>query len=359
MESYLINGGVPLHGEVQISGAKTPWLPISAPRSSLATVRHPATFPALRRDVHRPPILTGSVPKWISRAHGPRSTPKNRVAWAITIRRSRPQMPAARFASGSAAGVEKNDRLIARRCASRRASDQSSLKSVLKRSGAKIKNRKRYVKASANDCSARIYFFSAGRAGSHRAWHLQLYDAATPRGRRDRDRKARRCETEVVDVANFLNSMGAKISGAGAARRLRFTRQETARRGLKYKPRPHSKREPMPSPHSPRRIAQSPCFSQRGGSLATRVLGTSLFVRRKIERSASGHHRSPGLEHLKPLVHHHPALPCFPTTFRAQDMSLDDHDTRLTQSTIKPNDFLNIELQCTHELTLLGADIEI
>jgi len=33
--------------------------------------------------------------------------------------------------------------------------------------------------------------------------------------RRDGDRSAA-CEPEVVDLANFLNSMGAKISGAGS-----------------------------------------------------------------------------------------------------------------------------------------------
>ena len=212
MESLLIKGGVPLHGEVTISGAKNAVLPIMA--ATLLT-GEPCVIRARaeseRREVHGANSRLARRGGEIRRRRHSCSRRENQGSGRL---RSRPQNARLDLHHGAAAGaVEKSAVSLPGGCVIGARPINLHLKGF-EALGAKVKIESGYVHArarrlvGADDVPRRPRRF-------HRAGHGQRDDGGDAGRRRDVIESAA-CEPEVVDLANFLNAMGAKISGAGS-----------------------------------------------------------------------------------------------------------------------------------------------
>lgn len=212
MDSLLIKGGIPLHGEVSIGGAKNAVLPIMA--ATLLT-----TEPCV---IHRAPNLSDvrfmvQILNWlgaeVSFQGGTIRVQAKKIKGAgdyDLIRKMRgsicvmgPLLARLRKATVSLPG----GCIIGARPINLHLKGFQAL-------GAKVVIEGGYVHATAKRLVGAAMFLG-GRAGSTVLGTANVLMAATlAEGVTIIESAA--CEPEVVDLANFLNAMGAKISGAGS-----------------------------------------------------------------------------------------------------------------------------------------------
>ena len=212
MDSLLIKGGVPLHGEVQISGAKNAVLPIMA--ATLLT--------AEKCVIRRVPKLSdvrfmGQILTWLGAHVRIEGDTVEVQAKKIKgngdydlIRKMRgsicimgPLLGRLKKATVSLPG----GCVIGARPINLHLKGFESL-------GAKVVIESGYVQASARRLVGSAMFLG-GRAGSTVLGTANVMMAAVlAEGVTVIESAA--CEPEVVDLANFLNTMGARISGAGS-----------------------------------------------------------------------------------------------------------------------------------------------
>lgn len=212
MDSLLIKGGVPLQGEVEISGAKNAVLPILA-----ATLLTGA--PCV---IRRVPNLSdvgymGQILAWLG-AKVEISGDSVRVEAAKV--RGMADYDLVRKMRGSICimgpllgRLKKAVVSLPGGCVIGARPINLHLKGF-EALGAKIKIEKGYVEARAKRLVGSTIFLG-GRAGSTVLGTANvMMAAALAEGVTVLESAA--CEPEVVDLANFLNAMGAKISGAGS-----------------------------------------------------------------------------------------------------------------------------------------------
>ena len=212
MESLLIKGGEPLHGDVAISGAKNAVLPIMA--ATLLTAE-----PCVIRNVPKLSDVKfmGQILTWLGakveiegntvRVHAKKIRGMGDYDLVRKMRGSicimGPLLGRLKKATVSLPG----GCVIGARPINLHLKGFAAL-------GAKIKIENGYVEASAKRLLG-AELFLGGRAGSTVLGTANVMMAATlAEGVTVIESAA--CEPEVVDVANFLNAMGAKISGAGS-----------------------------------------------------------------------------------------------------------------------------------------------
>src|SRR5438552_2061106 len=212
MESLLIKGGVPLHGEVTISGAKNAVLPILA--ATLLTAE-PCT-------VRRVPNLSdvkfmGQILTWLGaqvRFEGDTvrvQAKKIKGAGDYDLIR---KMRGSICIMGPLLGRLKKARVsLPGGCVIGARPINLHLKGF-EALGAKVVIEGGYAKASARRLVGSAMFLG-GRAGSTVLGTANVMMAATlAEGVTIIESAA--CEPEVVDLGRFLNAMGAKITGAGS-----------------------------------------------------------------------------------------------------------------------------------------------
>jgi UDP-N-acetylglucosamine 1-carboxyvinyltransferase len=212
MESLLIKGGVPLHGEVAISGAKNAVLPIMA--ATLLT-----SEPCV---IRRVPNLSdvrfmGQILNWLGaqvrfedgtvRIHAK----KIKGAGDYDLIR---KMRGSICVMGPLLGrLKKATVSLPGGCVIGARPINLHLKGF-EALGAKVVIEEGYVHASAKRLVGSAMFLG-GRSGSTVLGTANvMMAAALAEGTTVIESAA--CEPEVVDLANFLNSMGAKITGAGS-----------------------------------------------------------------------------------------------------------------------------------------------
>ncbi|MEW6302617.1 MAG: UDP-N-acetylglucosamine 1-carboxyvinyltransferase [Verrucomicrobiota bacterium] len=212
MDSLLIKGGVPLHGEVTVSGAKNAVLPIMA--ATLLT-REPCVIrrvPDLTDVQFMGRILTslGAEVKFEGDTLTVRAEKVKGVGDYDLVRKMRgsicilgPLLGRLRKASVSLPGG----------CVIGSRPIDLHLKG-LQLLGTKIRIEGGYVNASAKRLAGGDLFLG-GRAGPTVLGTANVMMAAVlAEGITVIESAA--CEPEVVDLANFLNAMGAKVNGAGS-----------------------------------------------------------------------------------------------------------------------------------------------
>ncbi len=212
MDSFLIKGGVPLHGEVEISGAKNAVLPIMA--ATLLTAE-----PCVIRGV---PNLSdvkfmGQILEWLGakvsikdgEVHVQARKIKGQGDYDL-VRKMRGSI----CIMGPLLGRLKKARVsLPGGCVIGARPINLHLKGF-EALGAKLTIQSGYVEAEAKRLIGGAMFLG-GRAGSTVLGTANIMMAATlAEGVTVIESAA--CEPEVVDVANFLNAMGAKIHGAGS-----------------------------------------------------------------------------------------------------------------------------------------------
>src|ERR1039457_1512513 len=212
MDSFLIKGSVPLHGEVAISGAKNAVLPIMA--AALLT-REPCVIrrvPALSDVKFMGEILTwlGAQVRFEGDSVCIRANKIKGTGDYDLIRKMRgsicimgPMLGRLKKAAVSLPG----GCVIGARPINLHLKGFEAL-------GATVTIANGYARASAKRLIGADIFLG-GRAGSTVLGTANVMMAATlAEGVTVIDSAA--CEPEVVDLANFLNAMGAKITGAGS-----------------------------------------------------------------------------------------------------------------------------------------------
>src|SRR5215468_9518981 len=212
MDSLLIKGGVPLHGEVTISGAKNAVLPIMAATLLTSEPCMIRRVPNLSDVKFMGQILTslGARVKFDGDTLYVHAAKVKGVGDYDLIRKMRgsicimgPLLGRLRKASVSLPG----GCVIGARPINLHLKGFESL-------GAKVTIEGGYVQATAKRLSGSAVFLG-GRAGSTVLGTANVMMAATlAEGVTIIESAA--CEPEVVDLANFLNAMGARISGAGS-----------------------------------------------------------------------------------------------------------------------------------------------
>src|SRR6266850_2006420 len=212
MDSFLIKGGVPLHGEVQISGAKNAVLPIMA--ATLLT-----SEPCV---IHRVPNLSdvkfmGQILNWLGakvsveggsvRVHAKKI--KGHADYDL-VRKMRGSI----CIMGPLLGRLKKARVsLPGGCVIGARPINLHLKGF-ESLGARIRIEGGYVEATAKRLVGSAMFLG-GRAGSTVQGTANVIMAAVlAEGVTVIESAA--CEPEVVDLVKFLNAMGARISGAGS-----------------------------------------------------------------------------------------------------------------------------------------------
>jgi len=212
MESLLIKGGVPLHGEVTISGAKNAVLPIMA--ATLLTAE-----PCV---IRRVPNLSdvkfmGQILTWLGATVEIKGDTVRVQAKKIRgqgdydlVRKMRGSI----CIMGPLLGRLKKARVsLPGGCVIGARPINLHLKGF-EALGAKLTIQGGYVEAAAKRLLGGPVFLG-GRAGSTVLGTANVMMAASlAEGLTVIESAA--CEPEVVDVANFLNAMGAKIQGAGS-----------------------------------------------------------------------------------------------------------------------------------------------
>ena len=212
MESFLIKGGVPLHGEVTISGAKNAALPIMA--ATLLT-----SEPCV---IRRVPDLSdvrfmGKILAWLGAKVSLKDGTVRVQAKKIKgqgdydlVRKMRGSI----CIMGPLLGRLKQARVsLPGGCTIGPRPINLHLKGF-EALGTKITIAAGYVQAVARRLAG-TEMFLGGRAGSTVLGTANVMMAATLAGDVTVIESAA-CEPEVVDLAKFLNAMGAKISGAGS-----------------------------------------------------------------------------------------------------------------------------------------------
>jgi UDP-N-acetylglucosamine 1-carboxyvinyltransferase len=212
MDSFLIKGGVPLHGEVQISGAKNAVLPIMAAAlltsepcvirrvPDLSDVRFMGKIlESLGASVH---FASGAVTVHAAKVKGVGDYELIRkmrgsicILGPLLARNGQARVS---LPGGCVIGARPIDLHL------------KGLKSL----GAKIVIDSGYIDACARKLRG-AELFLGGRAGPTVLGTANVMMAATlAEGVTIIDSAA--CEPEIIDLANFLNAMGARITGAGS-----------------------------------------------------------------------------------------------------------------------------------------------
>src|SRR5271169_553280 len=212
MESLVIKGGVPLHGEVTISGSKNAALPILA--ATLLTDE-----PCV---IRRVPDLTdtrfmvkileslGATAKF---EDGTVTVHAKKIKGYADYDLVRQMRGSICIAGPLLARLHKARISLPGGCIIGARPINLHLKGF-ESLGAKIKIEGGYVDATAKQLGGTIMFLG-GRAGSTVLGTANVMMAATLAAGVTVIESAA-CEPEVVDLANFLNAMGAKIAGAGS-----------------------------------------------------------------------------------------------------------------------------------------------
>ena len=212
MESFLIKGGVPLHGEAVVSGSKNAALPIMA--AALLTDE-----PCV---IRRVPDLSDT--RFMARILESLGAETKFERGALTVRAGKirgyadyelvRKMRGSICILGPLLGRLKQARVsLPGGCIIGARPINLHLKGF-EALGAKIKIEGGYVDAAAQQLGGTVLFLG-GRAGSTVLGTANVMMAATLAAGVTVIESAA-CEPEVVDLANFLNAMGAKISGAGS-----------------------------------------------------------------------------------------------------------------------------------------------
>ena len=212
MESFLIKGGVPLHGEVEISGSKNAALPIMA--ATLLTdepcvIRH---VPDLSDTRFMAQILA-SLGAEVKFRNGTLTICARKLKGYADYKLVR-KMRGSICIMGPLLGRLQQARVsLPGGCIIGARPINLHLKGFAAL-GAKIKIEGGYVDATAKKLTGTTMFLG-GRAGSTVLGTANVMMAATLADGVTVIESAA-CEPEVVDLANFLKAMGAKISGAGS-----------------------------------------------------------------------------------------------------------------------------------------------
>ncbi len=212
MDSLLIKGGVPLHGEVEIGGAKNAVLPIMAATlltSEPCTIRRVPNLSDVR--------FMGQILTWLGaqvkvegdtvRVHAKKIKGAGEYDLIRKMRGSicimGPLLGRLKKATVSLPG----GCVIGARPINLHLKGFESL-------GAKVTIESGYVHASARRLTGSAMFLG-GRSGSTVLGTANVMMAATLAEGVTLIESAA-CEPEVVDLANFLNAMGARVTGAGS-----------------------------------------------------------------------------------------------------------------------------------------------
>jgi UDP-N-acetylglucosamine 1-carboxyvinyltransferase len=212
MESFLIKGGVPLHGEVEISGSKNAALPIMAAALLTGEPCVIRRVPDLSDTRFMAQILEslGAQVKFVDGTVTVRAQKIRGYADYDLVRKMRGSICIA----GPLLGRLRKARIsLPGGCIIGARPINLHLKGF-EALGAKIKIEGGYVDAAAKKLSGATMFLG-GRAGSTVLGTANVMMAATLADGVTVIESAA-CEPEVVDLADFLCAMGAKISGAGS-----------------------------------------------------------------------------------------------------------------------------------------------
>jgi len=212
MESFLIKGGVPLRGTVDISGSKNAALPIMA--AALLT-DEPCVIrrvPDLSDTRFMVDILK-SLGAEVSFVNGTVSVHAKKISGYADYELVRKMRGSICIAGPLLARLHKARISLPGGCIIGARPINLHLKGFAAL-GAKIKIEGGYVDATAKKLSGGSLFLG-GRAGPTVLGTANVMMAATLADGVTVIESAA-CEPEVVDLANFLNAMGAKISGAGS-----------------------------------------------------------------------------------------------------------------------------------------------
>ncbi|HZI33304.1 MAG TPA: UDP-N-acetylglucosamine 1-carboxyvinyltransferase, partial [Candidatus Binatia bacterium] len=212
MESFLIKGGVPLRGDVEISGSKNAALPIMA--ATLLTdepciIRH---VPDLSDTRFMAQILE-SLGATVEFKNGSLTVRAQRVKGYADYELVRKMRGSICIAGPLLARLRKTRISLPGGCVIGARPINLHLKGFHSL-GAKIKIVGGYVDASAKKLNGATMFLG-GRAGSTVLGTANVMMAATLADGVTVIESAA-CEPEIVDLAKFLNAMGAQISGAGS-----------------------------------------------------------------------------------------------------------------------------------------------
>jgi UDP-N-acetylglucosamine 1-carboxyvinyltransferase len=211
MESFLIKGGVPLHGEVTISGSKNAALPIMA--ATLLT-DEPCIIrgvPDLSDTRFMAQILQ-SLGAQVKLANGTLTIRAKKIRGYADYELVRKMRGSICIAGPLLARLHRARISLPGGCIIGARPINLHLKGF-EALGAKIKIEGGYVDATAKELTGSTMFLG-GRAGSTVLGTANVMMAATLADGVTVIESAA-CEPEVVDLANFLNAMGAQISGAG------------------------------------------------------------------------------------------------------------------------------------------------
>ncbi|HVU09584.1 MAG TPA: UDP-N-acetylglucosamine 1-carboxyvinyltransferase [Verrucomicrobiae bacterium] len=212
MESFLIKGGVPLHGEVEISGSKNAALPIMA--ATLLT-DEPCVIhgvPDLSDTRFMAQILQ-SLGAEVKFQNGTVSVRAKKISGYADYELVRKMRGSICIAGPLLARLRKARISLPGGCIIGARPINLHLKGF-ESLGAKIEIEGGYVNASTKKLRGATTFLG-GRAGSTVLGTANVMMAATLADGVTVIESAA-CEPEVVDLANFLNAMGANISGAGS-----------------------------------------------------------------------------------------------------------------------------------------------
>lgn len=212
MDSFLIKGGVPLHGEVNVSGSKNAALPILA--ATLLT-DEPCVIrrvPDLSDTRYMVKILEsmGATAKF---ENGTVSVHAKKIKGYADYELVRKMRGSICIAGPLLARLRKARISLPGGCIIGARPINLHLKGF-EALGVKIQIEGGYVDASAKKLIGNSMFLG-GRAGPTVLGTANVMMAATL-GEGVTIIESAACEPEVVDLANFLNAMGAQISGAGS-----------------------------------------------------------------------------------------------------------------------------------------------
>src|SRR5271169_1104591 len=212
MESFLIKGGVPLHGEVKISGSKNAALPIMA--ATLLT-DEPCVIrgvPELSDTQFMAQILQ-SLGAQVKLENGTLTVRAKKIRGYADYELVRKMRGSICIAGPLLARLRKARVSLPGGCIIGARPINLHLKGF-ESLGAKIKIEGGYVDATVKNLVGNSMFLG-GRAGPTVLGTANVMMAATL-GEGITVIESAACEPEVVDLANFLNAMGAQISGAGS-----------------------------------------------------------------------------------------------------------------------------------------------
>ena len=212
MESFLIKGGVPLRGEVTISGSKNAALPIMA--AALLT-NEPCVIRGVPNlsDTRFMARILESLGAGVELKNGTVTVHARKIHSSADYELVR-KMRGSVCVMGPLLGRLKKARVsLPGGCVIGARPINLHLKGF-EALGAKIEIEGGYVSASAKQLTGSSMFLG-GRTGSSVLGTGNVMMAATlAEGMTIIESAA--CEPEIVDLAHFLNAMGAKISGAGS-----------------------------------------------------------------------------------------------------------------------------------------------